>query len=246
MEICTFGVGGRQRACEAALSKIKGSRYKRLVLLPIPTTKDGERINATDTPLESILTLVGDSVLVAGYNIPDSLGERILALGGEVYDAALDEDFLLENAEITAEGALGKILCHFKKAPRELKVGIVGYGRIGKALARLLLFLGARVKVYTRKEATRLYLAECGVDSSHGECAEDFSDLDLIVNTAPARFLCKEAVEHLSESTAFIDLASGKNFEDTAPVMKLSSVPDAMYPYTAGKIYARYISGHLL
>ena len=246
MEICTFGVGGRQRACEAELSATVEGRYARLVLLPIPTTKDGEHVSATDTPLEEILTLVGRGVLVAGYNIPDALCERIFSLGGEIYDAALDEDFLLENAEITAEGALGKILCHFKKAPRELYVGIVGYGRIGKALTRLLLFLGARVKVYTRKEATRLYLAECGVDSSHGESADDFFGLDLIVNTAPAPFLCAEAVERLSGNTAFIDLASGKNFEDTAPVIKLSSVPDAMYPDTAGKIYARYISRHLL
>lgn len=246
MEICTFGVGGRQRACETALSEIKGSRYGRLVLLPIPTTRDSEHVSSTDTPLGDILALVGGGVLVAGYNIPDELGERILSLGGEVYDAALDEDFLLENAEITAEGALGKILCDFKKAPRDMRVGIVGYGRIGKALTRLLLFFGARVKIYTRKESTRLYLAEHGVESSHGESVGDFLGLDLILNTAPAHFLCSEAVESLSESTVFVDLASGKNFEDTASVIKLSSVPDAMYPDTAGKIYARYISRHLL
>lgn len=246
MEICTFGVGGRQRVCETALSEIKESRYARLILLPIPTTRDSQHVSSTDIPLEEILTLVGSGVLVAGYNIPDGLGEQIISLGGEVYDAALDEDFLLENAEITAEGALGKILCDFKKAPRDLRVGIVGYGRIGKALTRLLLFLGARVKIYTRKESTRLYLAEYGVESSHGECVSDFEGLDLIVNTAPVPFLCRDSVDELSKTTTIIDLASGKNFEDNAPVIKLSSVPDAMYPDTAGKIYARYISRHLL
>ena len=179
MEICTFGVGGRQLVCEKELSKISESRYARLVLLPIPTTKDSEHISSTDTPLEKILDFVGDGVLVAGYNIPDGLGEKILSLGGEIYDAALDEDFLLENAEITAEGALGRVLCDFKKAPRDLSVGVVGYGRIGKALTRLFLFLGARVKIYTRKESTRIYLAECGIESSHGECVADFSGLDL-------------------------------------------------------------------
>ena len=246
MEICTFGVGGRQRACEAELSEIRDARYGRLVLLPIPTTRDKEHISSTDTPLEDILPLVGRGVLVAGYNIPDGLGERILSLGGEVYDAALDEDFLLENAEITAEGALGKILCDFKKAPKDLRIGIVGYGRIGQALTRLLLFLGARVKVYTRRESIRLSLAECGVESSHGESLSDFLGLDLILNTAPAKLLNGEAVEELSKNTVLIDLASGKNFEDGAKVLKLSSVPDTMYPDTAGKIYARYISGHIL
>ncbi len=245
MEICTFGVGGRQRVCETALSEIKDARYDRLVLLPIPTTKDGEHVSSTDTPLEELLSLVGRGVLVAGYNIPDGLGEKILSLGGEIYDAALDEDFLLENAEITAEGALGRILCDLKKAPRDLRIGIVGYGRIGKALARLLLFLGAEVKVYTRRESTRLYLSECGVESSHGEFVSDFLGLDLIINTAPAPF-SREVARELSGSTVFIDLASGKNFEDTVDVLKLSSVPDAMYPDTAGKIYARYISRYLI
>ena len=246
MEICTFGVGGRQRACAAALSRIEDARYERLVLLPIPTTKDGEHVNSTDTPLEDILSFVGHGVLVAGYNIPDSLGEKILSLGGEVFDAALDEDFLLENAEITAEGALGRILCDFKKAPRNLQVGIVGYGRIGKALTRLLLFLGANVRIYTRRESVRLSLAECGVKSSRGECASEFFGLDLVLNTAPAPFPGGAELDELSKSTVLVDLASGNNFPQGTRVLKLSSVPDAMYPETAGEIYARYISGHLI
>lgn len=244
MEICRFGVGGRQCACEAALSEIEAARYERLVLLPIPTTRDGEHISATDTPLSEILSLVGRGVLVAGYNIPDALGEEIISFGGEVYDAALDEDFLVENAEITAEGALGKILCDFKKAPRDLKVGIVGYGRIGKALARLLLFLGARVKVYTRRDAVRLSLAEYGIESSHGESVCDYDGLDVLFNTAPARFPTEIAAS-LSGHTVLFDLASGRCFEDGVEFIKLSSVPDVMYPDTAGKIYARYISEHL-
>lgn len=244
MEICRFGVGGRQRACEAALSEIEAARYERLVLLPIPTTRDGEHISSTDTPLREILSLVGRGTLVAGYNIPDALGAEILSSGGEVYDAALDEDFLIENAEITAEGALGKILCDFKKAPRDLKVGIVGYGRISKALTRLLLFLGASVKIYTRRDAVRLSLAEYGIESSHGESVGDFSGLDILFNTAPARFPA-EVAESLSGNTVLFDLASGRCFDDGVEFIKLSSVPDAMYPDTAGKIYARYISGHL-
>lgn len=245
MEICTFGGGGRQSACAKALAKIESDRYERIVLLPIPTTRDKKYVTSTDTPLEDILPLVGQGVLVAGYNIPDELGERLILAGGEVYDAALDEEFLEENAEITAEGALGKILCQFNLAPSELRVGIVGYGRIGKRLLRLLLFLGARVKVYTRREGTRTTLAECGIESSFGRCEEDFVDLDLIVNTAPAPFLNSEAVRRLSERSVFMDLASGKNFDDGADVIKLASVPDAMYPETAGKIYAKYISKYL-
>ena len=135
MEIRTFGDSGRQRECERRLLAHGGeSLYERLILLPIPTSRDGVHITGTDIPLEALLSSVTGSTLVAGYNIPEPFASELISLSAHVYDAGLDERFLAENAEITAKGALGKILCTTGRDITELRIAIIGYGRIGSRL----------------------------------------------------------------------------------------------------------------
>ena len=87
-----------------------GLAYKSILLLPIPTTKDGINVNGTDISLDSLTVGIDSSCAVAGYGIPAAFCERIRALGGEVYDALYDESFQQKNAELTALGALGELL----------------------------------------------------------------------------------------------------------------------------------------
>ena len=147
-----------------------------------------------------------------GYNIPDALGDMLAERGAHIYDAGLDEAFLVENAEVTARGALGRILCELPRDISEQKIALVGYGRIGQRLTRLLLFLGASVTVYTRREQTRLELAMSGVSAEllREEC--ELSGFDMIINTAPARIMSEESARRLALDTRIFDLASGNNF----------------------------------
>ncbi len=246
MIIRTFGASGRQRECERRLSSFcEGGRYEKLILLPIPTSRDGVLITGTEMDFASVAGEAAPGTLAVGYNIPDGLADMLCERGAEIYDAGLDERFLCENADITARGALGRILCEFKKDVSEMKVALVGYGRIGQRLTRLLLFLGADVTVYTRREDTRMDLAEAGLRTEILSGDNALSGFDLIVNTAPAKIMSDKKAERLCENTKIMDLASGKNFPSIPGVIKLASVPDSMYPVTAGRIYAKYIAEYL-
>lgn len=246
MEIRTFAASGRQRECERRLSAYRcESEYDKLILLPIPTSRDGVHITGSDTKLSDLYSEVCSTTLVAGYNIPDAAADEFASRGANIYDAGLDEVFLCENAELTARGALGRILCDFPKDVSEMNIALIGYGRIGKRLVRLLLFLGAAVTVYTGKENTRLELVGCGVESRLIDRTSDFSGFDLIVNTAPARLLTDEDVLRIGENGKIMDLASGKYIPDSPCVTKLASIPDAMYPITAGGLYAKHIAKYL-
>ena len=243
MEILTFGVGERLRICASALA----SGYVgdcRVVVLPIPTSRDKKTVTGTSTPLEDILCEVRCGTVVAGYGIPDSLGREIEDRGGVIYDALLDEEFLRENAELTALGTLGYILTELGRAPSDLKVGIVGYGRIGSAMARLLLFLGAYVRIYSGSSATLSTLSSLGIESRDYRTDTDFSGLDLLINTAPSAIVTKRSAASLS-GAALIDLASGKYLDGIDGVVKLPSVPEVSFPVSAGKIYARCIGRHI-
>ncbi|MBQ7387318.1 MAG: hypothetical protein IJW03_04030 [Clostridia bacterium] len=246
MEIRAFGDSGRQRECERRLRLQNAeSLYDKLVLLPIPTSRDGVRISGTDTPLDSLLKETGEGTLVAGYNIPEPFATALSSGGAHVYDAGLDERFLCDNADLTARGALGRILCEFERDICELSIAIIGYGRIGSRLLRYLLFLGGRATVFTGRESLCRSLISDGVDARHLGCGQELSDFDLIINTAPAPLIPESVCLGLSDGKKIMDLASGKFVPAYPGVIKLSSVPDAMYPMTAGGLYAKYISEYL-
>ncbi len=241
MEIRTFGEGERLAECEGVLSGRLSCREGELILLPIPTVRD-RYINGTDLTVDEILPMIQQNTAVAGYNIPKKIADRAGEVGASVFDAALCEEFLTDNAELTARGTLGYILTNMKTDLSEMQVGVVGYGRIGMRLIRLLLIFGAKITLYTRRRKTALDMCEMGISASviGDEC--DFSGLDMLINTAPARQIDESA---LPESTRVIDLASGSAFSPSERVVRLPSIPDRYYPLTAGRLYAKAILGNL-
>ncbi len=241
MEIITFGSGERLLRGAGLLSAFDGAAgFTRLLLLPIPTTRDKRHITSTDTALAEILLSVDGGTLVVGYGLPPEISDAVSALGGTVLDLSENEGFLSENADVTAHGTLGHILSGFSEDISDIKIGIIGYGRIGKSLLRLLLFLGADVRVYTTRKNVAEELCEAGVASETVTESTIWEKNELIINTAPARLISEARLGELSY-VKIIDLASGKNFPDMPNITKLASVPDMMYPETAGRIYAKYV-----
>ena len=238
MKIITFGKGERLRYC-AELLKCDTvlSRYSELVILPIPTTVDGVHINATNTRFDELCGTVSEGSFVLGYGIPESAVVRLEDAGATVCDALGDEIFLEKNAELTALGTLGVLLTSAGRGISELSVGVVGYGRIGRHLIRILLFLGAKVRVYTRKPSTRLELCSLGIDASLSS-GGDYTGLDYLINTAPDRVLTDGETKTVTAHGEIIDLASGVNFPSDLPITKLGGIPGLMYPASAGRIYA--------
>ncbi len=230
----------RLRECEGRLSGIDlGATL--LLILPIPTTRDKEYITGTSTRFCELYPLCRDGTLVAGYNIPGEARAAMESLGARVFDAGLDEQFLLANAEISARGALASLLSDTPLDITDMRVGVIGYGRIGRELSRLLLFLGASLTVYTKRASVAADLATIGVDAEIISRDTDLSALDAVFNTAPESIISPERIASLPEKTRIIDLASGNIFEPSARLEKLSSIPEAMYPKSAGRLYAEAI-----
>ena len=238
MRIKIFGKGERLEVAAEILRKNRSlGKYSEIVILPIPTSRDGACITGTDLGLSAALSPFGQGSFLLGYGIPRGCIEELEDRGAVVCDALGDETFLSQNAELTALGTLGVILTSSKKSVSELKIGIIGYGRIGKQLLRLLLFLGAGVKVFTRKNSTRVDLCSYGIDaemSSEG----DYTGLDFLINTAPEQILDERSVMGAIADGRIIELASGDNFPDTAGITRLGGIPGLMYPISAGRIYA--------
>lgn len=272
MNVRTYGSDERLLYCREYLERSKLLSVKNIILLPIPTSRDGVTVTGTGKSPAELFSLdefssgealavdagadflvsqgvredcgaAFSSALAVGYEIPKTFRTFFAERGACVIDVALDEVFLAENARLTAEGTLGKILSEEKAAPSELSIGIVGYGRIGKRLLHLLMFLGTRPTVFTGREELVRELGMIGVSAVSydslvsGVACDTLRGLDILINTAPAKIIDEAALDSLS-GAKIIELASGSNFPTGASVLKLAAIPAKMYPKSAGRVLA--------
>ena len=238
MTVDIIGGGVREGTCGEMLASSEiCSRFSRIAVLPIPTTRNGKDINGMGEPLEGLLPLASGTLFCA-YGLPSAISARLCDAGAVVADVAEDEVFTLENARLTAECTLAYIMNKEERAVRDLRIGIVGYGRIGGFLLELLLFHGAFVRVYTRKSSTLISLLGNGVDAQ--TVAEgELSDLDILINTAPAHLFTKSQTQRAE--CEILELAPGENFPYAKNVTRLPSLPARAVPKSAGRLYAEAV-----
>ena len=126
-----------------------------------------------------------------------------------VIDLWEDETLLKDNARLTAEGAVAAALRAGTLAMRDTRCLVVGWGRVGRVLAELLVGMGADVTVASRSQAHRNRAVERGaraVDTERLETA--LAGVRLICNTAPGLVLDRERLRGVDENAMIIDLAS--------------------------------------
>lgn len=242
MSIETYGTGERlQIAANLAVPISDGH----LVFLPVPTTKDNTFITKTKILLKDTLQNVEKGSVVVGYELPFEYKESVTSLGADAIDLAQDEEYLCENARLTAYAALGYILTKWNKCPKETQFGIVGYGRIGSELVRLLLFLGAKIKVYTSRQDLRISLGECDVETARADWDKgeplDFSNVEILINTAPSKMSSSFPQGFVPDGMRVIELASGENFDGVVGIERLPALPERFFPESAARAYVSAI-----
>ena len=126
-----------------------------------------------------------------------------------VTDLWRDEVLQMDNAWLTAEGALCAAMQAGRRSIREMRALVIGWGRIGGALTELLVAMGTKVTVASRQAAHRNRAIERGAEAvSVEELPSILSDFDLAFNTAPAMILDDELLKHANREAMVIDLAS--------------------------------------
>lgn len=242
MNIHICGTDARLRFCKERLLSALGGFSGDMILLPIPSTRDGNKVSGTDMTFGQMAEEYPRGSIFAGYGIPKEPRAWLIDSGMTVLDVARDEELLLVNADLTAAGTVGRILTEHSRAPKGLSIGIIGYGRIGQRLLYDLAFLGARVVVFTSKTEVRKDLCLLGVSGADSTTLDialrggALSGLDILINTAPAKLIPEDA--ELPGDLRIIELASGNNIPDKINYERFASVPAVMYPESAGEALA--------
>lgn len=180
--------------------------------------------------LERILEMLPQYITVMGGNLDHPSLE-----GYQRKDLLKDEAYLAANAAITAECALQVAAPLLRRTFADSSVLVIGWGRIGKCLGRLLKNLDANVTVAARKEKDRAMLQALGYETA--DPGNLMGDFQLVFNTVPAPIPGTEQFKDCVK----IDLASKKGLagED---VVWARGLPSIHAPESSGRLIAKTVA----
>lgn len=216
------------------------------ILLPLPCSYDGVHLNC---PLTSREILVSDILASAEADAMIFAGKADAWQDSRVVDYYKREEFSVLNAIPTAEGALALVMSELPITVHGMRVGVLGFGRIGKTVASLFLAAGAEVTVFARSFGALAWAKAYGARPMHLDRLPDaVSDLDSIINTVPAMVLHEGILAKTRKDVLIVDLASKPGGVDMASASRLGrhavsalSLPGKCSPDTAGKIISETI-----
>ena len=151
---------------------------------------------------------INAKVLIAGGISPEVYGmandEYI-----EIIDIMKREELAVLNTIATAEGTIQIAIENTNKILHGSEVLILGFGRIGKVLARKLAGLSAKVTCAARKDEDLAWIQAYGHKATNiNTIGENLRQYDIIINTVPHMILNQERLQYLKDDCLLIDLAS--------------------------------------
>lgn len=140
------------------------------IMLPVPT-----KVSA----LSKHLAMLPKDIAIIGGNFTDSVFANY-----QTIDLLQFDDYLAQNAAITAHCAVKIALSMLPRTLSDCPVLVIGWGRIGKCLAQLLRGMGAQVTVAARKSSDRAIIRALGFHAAAVPLTEKLS-CRAIFNTVP-------------------------------------------------------------
>ena len=195
---------------------------------------------------EKQLSLVAKDVPVFVGVAKPKLKAMTASVGLKLIEVMEIDEVAILNAIPSAEGA---IQIAMEKMPITLhgsSAFVVGFGRVGVTLARMLGALGAKTSVVARNPAQLARVFEMGLKPlPYSGLSDCIKEADVIFNTVPALVLDDNMLGMLKRSALIIDLASAPGGTDftaakTRGIVAILApgLPGKVAPQTAGEILA--------
>ena len=216
------------------------------VIFPLPAADASGMLHC---PLSSqrvqvthILQKLSPSQAILGGRVDKATAGAAAELGLTIEDYLSREELAVANAVPTAEGTIQIAMEEMPITIHGARVLILGFGRVGRALAPRLQALGARVTVAARRYEAMAWAESMGLG------AERLDDLgawlwgcDLVVNTIPALVLGERELTLIRQDCLILDLASKPGGVDYPAAERLGrrvvwalSLPGKTAPASAG------------
>jgi len=160
------------------------------------------------------------------------------------------DDIAIYNSIPTAEGALMMAIQHTDITIHQSNAMVLGFGRTGITMARVLQALGAKVYFGVRRSEQFARAYEMGFIPFYTRDLEQYvTNIDLLFNTIPTMIITAQIIDKLPQTAVIIDLASKPGGTDFSYAESLGmkailapGLPGIVAPKTAGLILADCLS----
>jgi dipicolinate synthase subunit A len=193
-------------------------------------------------------TIPGGTVFIIGF-ARDFLHWWADAYGWKLLEIAEMDDVAILNAIPSAEGAIQIAMEQLPITIHGSQCFVLGYGRLGKTLARMLDGIGAITTVVTRKNADLARAFEMGCRPvQFDQLGNYIQEAEIIFNTVPQLVLDEQMLALVRKGALIVDLAAYPGGTDFKSAEKMGiaallapGLPGKVAPTTGGRILAQVI-----
>lgn len=221
-------------------------KKSKLVISSFPLCKDENFIKAPfsnkDILIKDITKCLGNKIFIAG-SIPQDLYKLQQEINFEIIDLIKCEELAVLNSISTAEGTIQIAMEETNFTLHGSNILILGFGRIGKVLSKMLNSIGANVYCEARKSEDLAWIETYGYNPVPlSKLNDSLSDKNIIINTIPSLILDENRLKLIKKDSLIIDLASkpgGIDFEFAKnlgiKVIWALALPGKVAPFSAAK-----------
>lgn len=250
-EVMTYGFSDDvefEAGIERCESMSCGLDKSDVVIVGLPASEDDINVS---TPLwngeisfDSLLKGMRFNQRLIGGKISGKIRDKCRIYNVEFIDYLDREELAVLNAVPTAEGAIEIAMKLMPTTICKSNSLVLGFGRIGKVLAKDLKGLGANTYVEARKYEDLAWISAYGHNGIYlPDLKESLPVMDVIYNTIPHQIITSKLMKYIRKDCPFIDLASMpggiddvKASEHGIKVVHALSLPGKTSPKTAGDI----------
>ena len=251
--VYTYGIDNSEDLVEnnnikkcSTIAELVGS--SEIIIGPLPMTNDSENLSApfSDEKIsitEVVSEMANKNKMFLAGKISEELEKKLEENNIQYIDLLKREELVVLNTIATAEGTIQLAMENTSRTIHGSNILIMGFGRVGKVLAKMLDGIGANVSCEARKNSDIAWIKAYGYNPIHlSELNSELGNFDLIINTIPFQILDEERLKYVKKNCTILDLSSNPGGVDRASARSLGlkmiwalSLPGKVAPITSAE-----------
>lgn len=199
---------------------------------------------------ETLIKKLPNNLTIIAGSLKPELNSLIKEKNIKYINIMLNEDFVLKNATLTAEGMLCDLILNTPKSMFESNILIIGSGRVAKAVGYLFYKIGLNFDFAMRNEKeynhAKLFARKCFLGESYKQQLKNY---DVVINTVPAVIFNKEDVNKFKNNCYVFELASKQCLEGVEcknfNYVLCPALPSKYTPKTAADLIIEVVKNYL-